>query len=539
MERLALRDRVDWVLKEYEEDPFRLAQELKKLLKEAENAKDVYTIGRIYLQLSICVFQQGRRDSILSYAYKAVSILEDSGDYGLLARSYNLMGVAYAGLGNFQRAMAAYHKALTLIRGRKNPSVRKITLLNNIGDAYYEMGVYKKSLRIALNCLSESRKKDPDNHSDAVLYGCNIYDNYCSLKEYKKAKDILEEVWSDAECLQQGILLCGYYTRLSCASYANGDMEGGGKYADMMLQAVAAHYDSYEFHPVFDQIVSYQIEIGDFDRASRISDVLSAYAEKSGHTLDRILAKRVLGNICYATGDLEQALVLFRDLNTLSEEWINQQIAMQYEGQKSVDDAAKEIVKLMKKVRLSDEKAKRDPLTGLLNRSTMACVADGFIQCAKEKDKQLGGVFVDIDYFKEFNDTYGHAAGDEAIRFIARVCLEEENKAVKFFRYGGDEFFGIVLGYDDRAIEQLALRISEKVWTSGFEHVKNPNGQRLTVSIGVVNVDMRETCDILDIVKHADKALYSAKDRGKNGVFVYHAMAEPEHDYCSAVSQSK
>ena len=540
MEQLALKERVDRVLQEYEEDPFRLAQELKKLLKEAEKAEDFHTMGRINLQLSICVFKQGRRDSILAYAYKAVSILENLDDYVNLARSYNLLGVAYAGLGNFSRAMASYHKALALVRRRKKTPVKRITLLNNIGDAYYEMGVYKKSLRIALNCLSECKKKTPDDHAAAVLYGCNIYDSYNRLGEYKKAKEIMEEVRPDADCLPDGILLCGYYTRLSCALYANGDGEGGAKYTDAMLRLAQGHYDSYEFHPVFDQITSYQIEAGDYDRARRISVVLSEYAEKSGHTLDQIMAKRVQGNLCVAAGEMDQALVLFRELNTLNEDWINQQTVMQYEGQKSVDDAAKEIAKLMRKIQLSDEKANRDPLTGLLNRSAMTRISDEFMHSAKDKENKLGGVFIDIDYFKEYNDTYGHAAGDEAIKLIARICLEEESDRVKFFRYGGDEFFGIVLGHRDEKIEQLALRIAQKVRASEFTHIKNPNGQRLTVSVGVVNEDMKSSGDtILDIMKHADRALYCAKEHGRNEVFVCRAMADYELVFRPVVSQSQ
>ena len=81
MERVPLRERVDLILEKYGSDPFRRAKELKKLLKEAEKEPDVYSIGKINLFLSICIFQQGRRDSILSYAYKAVSILVNLDDY--------------------------------------------------------------------------------------------------------------------------------------------------------------------------------------------------------------------------------------------------------------------------------------------------------------------------------------------------------------------------------------------------------------------------------------------------------------------------
>ena len=139
---------------------------------------------------------------------------------------------------------------------------------------------------------------------------------------------------------------------------------------------------------------------------------------------------------------------------------------------------------------------------------------------------------MDIDYFKQFNDTYGHAAGDEAIKFVARACLDEETPTVRFFRYGGDEYFGVMLEHKDRELEQIALRISEKVRASGFKHEKNPNGQKLTVSIGIVNMDVQKSDDtILDLIKYADKTLYRAKDAGKNTVFSGNLLENLEQEF--------
>ena len=426
MEKQPLRKQVDRILEEFKDDPFRRAQELKKLLKAAEKVADVYSIGKINLFLSSCIFEQGRRDSILAYAYKAVSILENLDDHRLLARGYNLMGIAYAGQGDYQSAIASYNKALKVIRGRKKPGIRKDTLLNNIGDSYYQMGAYQKSLAIAKGCLSNCRKKNPDNHRAIVLYGINLSDCYSSMGEYHKAKEVLDDTRGDVASLPNSILVCGYFTRLAGVSYAVGDAEGGAKYADLMLDMAASHCDSYEFHHVFDRIASYQIENGDIDRARRISDALTKYSDLSGHTLDLIISKRVQANICEAVGDRDRAFALHKELNALYEDRIREQNAIQYESQMSVEAASKEIVKLMNKIRLTEEKAERDPLTGLMNRSALTRVSAAFYQDARDHGKKLGGIFLDIDYFKEYNDTYGHSAGDMAIKFIAGVCQAEE-----------------------------------------------------------------------------------------------------------------
>ena len=532
MNRQSLDERIDYILSEYKPDPFHREKELKLLLKEAEKRVELHAIGKINLYLAICIFQQGKRDDMLGHAYKAVSILEKLNDPTMLVKSYNMLGIAYAGLGSFQSAITCYNKALRLVSRKRNTSIRRETLMNNIGDSYFQMGAFQKSLRIAQGCLAACRRKNPDNHRSLVLYSSNCADSFCSLGRFDQAKEVLDSVREDVKLLDSKIVLCGYYTRRAYVLYALGDLEGGAENADKMLEIARENGDSYEFHFYYEQIAAIQIKNGDMDRAKRISATLSHYAMENHHSQDQITDKRVQALLCGASGSCDSALTLYKEIAALFEELLKEKRAIQYESQKSVDMARTEIGKLMQKFRAAEELADRDALTGLLNRSALVKLSTEFIQTAKQDGRMLGSVFLDIDYFKEYNDTDGHAAGDEAIKLIANICLAEENQAVKFFRYGGDEYFGIVLGCGDKELEALALRIYGKVRSSGVGHVKNPNGQRLTVSIGIVNLDLGETdATILDVSKYADAALYHAKNCGKDAVFAYIPCPAAEHAY--------
>ena len=182
MKKQTLDERIDLVLDTHKSDPVRREKELKLLLKEAEKNADLHSIWKINLNLASAIFNQGKRGSMLTHAYKAVSILEKLNDPMLLARSYNMLGIAYAGLGSYQTAIASYQKALPLVRGKRNPIVRRETLINNIGDAYFQMGAYQKCLQIFQKCLSDCRRKNPDYHEALVLYGINCSDTYCFLR---------------------------------------------------------------------------------------------------------------------------------------------------------------------------------------------------------------------------------------------------------------------------------------------------------------------------------------------------------------------
>lgn len=306
--------------------------------------------------------------------------------------------------------------------------------------------------RLLLKCIDIFREKHPDDHISAVIFAINLSDNYESQKKFDKALAVLDEVLTHAEVLDRDVFLWSYYIRRCCVLYKNGNNKEGEKYADLTIESLNTGYDSYEFHRDFEKIAMQEVEVGDLDRAQKFANILTEYAEKNGDTIDRIVSKRVQARIYQASGERQKALALYRELSELYEKRMREQHEMQYETQKNAENASKEIMKLLQRIRISKEKAERDPLTGLMNRSSLVTITSEFFQNAKEKGRTLGAFFMDIDYFKEFNDTYGHAAGDEAITYVASVCLSEVNSYVRFFRYGGDEYFGIVLGYSDEEL---------------------------------------------------------------------------------------
>lgn len=536
MNKSELRERFRELSKKHKVASDQYVRELKKLLRDMEKAEaedfDLYIFGRINLNLALCCFDLGIRSSILGYAVKAADVFERLKNREMITRSYNILGIAYGAQGNYLRAIDYYNRALEAICGVKKPALRRDVMLNNIAEAYYLMGEYQKSTRILKNCIEVVRTKSPNDHMNVVIYSINLSDDYESLGEFENAIQALDDALSSVEKLDREVLIWGYYIRRCCVLYKLGNLSEAEKYADLAINAVKSGYDSYEFHRDFEKISKLELQNGDFDRAQAFADILTEYADTNKHTIDLIISKRVQARICLARGEDDRALSLYRELNGLYERRMREQNEIQYESQKNVEAASREIAKLMQSFHATAERAERDALTGLRNRAALVSVTNEFLQLALERKKKLGGIFIDIDLFKGFNDTYGHAAGDEAIKYVAKMCLEAESPTVKFFRYGGDEFFGVVLGCEDKALEQLAIHISEAVRGSGIEHIKNPNGQRLTVSVGVVNLEINSTEHIvLDVINHADKALYHAKESGRDAVCAVRPMPDEQYEY--------
>ncbi|UCD35696.1 MAG: diguanylate cyclase [Nitrospiraceae bacterium] len=160
--------------------------------------------------------------------------------------------------------------------------------------------------------------------------------------------------------------------------------------------------------------------------------------------------------------------------------------------------------------------ATHDGLTGLYNHREFYLRVKEEIERSRRYGHVFSVLIIDIDYFKEINDTYGHQAGDRAIQDIAALLLREARPADKVARYGGDEF-GVIL---PETPHDRALHVGERMRKSIEEYRIMPyQGEdiSMTASIGVASYPQNGSAETV-IVGAADQALYAAKNGGRNRV---------------------
>jgi diguanylate cyclase (GGDEF)-like protein len=153
----------------------------------------------------------------------------------------------------------------------------------------------------------------------------------------------------------------------------------------------------------------------------------------------------------------------------------------------------------------------RDVLTGLPNRR----MVDLFLQqhfAASQRGQPLTLAIFDLDRFKNYNDTYGHAAGDEALEAFGDILKRQTRDSDIAGRYGGEEFLAILPSSDAEGARQYAERVRE-----ALARHELPSGTRITVSAGVA-VSGPTMSDASELVRAADAALYQAKAAGGNRV---------------------
>ena len=165
-----------------------------------------------------------------------------------------------------------------------------------------------------------------------------------------------------------------------------------------------------------------------------------------------------------------------------------------------------------------DKMAHTDELTGMKNRRSLERLP---LDDRWNEMPPVSAMMVDIDFFKQFNDTYGHLAGDECLQRIAAVIRQfMEGREGVAVRFGGEEFFICLFSCSRAQVLEAGETLRAAVERCGYPRGDLPQGC-ITVSIGAATTEAENAPRLEDLLSRADKALYEAKHEGRNCVAAY------------------
>lgn len=170
-----------------------------------------------------------------------------------------------------------------------------------------------------------------------------------------------------------------------------------------------------------------------------------------------------------------------------------------------------------------------DVLTSLHNRRYFNFVYERELKRAKRTKSYITFMMIDIDYFKQYNDTYGHIEGDFALKSVAKVLKDKLKRPSDFvFRLGGEEFGVLLTDIDESNSASLAKEITQAVKLREIKHETSKAGEFLTISIGVVCTQADESLDEEILIIRADEMLYKAKENGRDNYVITTNVAKGE-----------
>jgi diguanylate cyclase len=243
-----------------------------------------------------------------------------------------------------------------------------------------------------------------------------------------------------------------------------------------------------------------------------------------------------LGSVATSTGDFHEKIGGFSEkishanniteLNSVLDEVLRETRAIQSEALKSrdrmvlaqqeVQEAEQRIHTLEQKLQHMSELVREDQLTGSLNRRGLDDVFERETARADRRGTPLCIAILDLDDFKRLNDTYGHLAGDAALKHLVKIVKETLRSMDVIARFGGEEFLILLPETTVEAASQTMTRLQRELTKHFFMH--DNEKVLITFSAGVALRHPNE--DQSSLVKRADKAMYQAKQTGKNRVVV-------------------
>ena len=283
------------------------------------------------------------------------------------------------------------------------------------------------------------------------------------------------------------------------------------------MRQVSSEYDSIQ------NLLQYVEKTGNIELLQEILDCLEPKAaiEQNRSLLLQLLLLRL--RYCSAQMSIEefrQATETFFHIKESSEMIESNQVMYMLELRKrlqAVEEEQREQTKKRNKLLYQSE---HDELTGLYNKRSLNRYLEDVFEACKLNEKELGILFLDIDYFKQLNDRYGHGKGDEGICAVAdtlKKIFPEDYVA----RYGGDEFLVVMTGRDLTYVMEHAESLC-----AGIREYKIPNEDSelepwLTISVGGVCAIPREPNRVWDFLSAADNTLYEQKKEQKGKVRFY------------------
>lgn len=163
--------------------------------------------------------------------------------------------------------------------------------------------------------------------------------------------------------------------------------------------------------------------------------------------------------------------------------------------------------------------AYKDPLTDIYNRRYLMQAISKELHSAARHDYEISVLMLDVDYFKQYNDAYGHLQGDECLRRIAQLLKSHFQRMTDVVaRYGGEEFCVLLPGIDESQAMHMSEMFRHLLEQANIEHSASPIAGYITMSIGITTCSPTFECNAERLLETADSALYIAKQNGRNQI---------------------
>ena len=494
-----------------------------KLLAYGKGMKDDALIGYAYFSKGETYYLLNDASNFYSQMLSCMGPMEHVKEWGYVAMANNMLGIVSLNRGNAPFALDYFIKAISICEDYSLPDIEWMIHMN-LGSLYLNIEEYQKSIshtEIAYRYLLDHKSLDGFTESyTAILLGMGRA--YLNLDREDRCLEIEKKLRTD--CLpylmeMDRIVIYCYFARVH---QAIGEEEARdywiemvNKHASTSMPILDVFDDFYDYLHMLLKIEKYD----DFFKAYTVLDDLTK------HTSIKNLERKLLTlKIRYyrRVGQIEEykiASVLYFELS----EFMERENRLMVSNMIVMRNSYMELTQINKKVEEKNtflqKRSETDPLTGMYNRLKLNEYSEEAFEKALIDRSSIAVEILDIDFFKQYNDNYGHQEGDNCIKFIASTLIDmAKEDGIFTARYGGDEFVVIYEGLTKEMVEAKANELRDRIYQQKWEHKFSLTDNIVTISQGICYGIPERDASMFGYLQGADKMLYEVKQQSRNAI---------------------
>jgi len=362
-------------------------------------------------------------------------------------------------------------------------SLIPITELNNVLETYHN-GLGNTVYRLSRDAIAKNEaEEDIENSLRSVNRNWQSY-----MSHFKTEDELLYVNYANSEIIS----INNYFKKILNAVEDN-------KLKSHKISVVTLERRLSVIHQVLQKLISYEIKVANYERKTFLTTYDSMVYQLGA----------ILGFIILAI--LSISLYVFRSIQN---------------DQTKLELAAKKLKILNKKL---ESASYTDSLTTLHNRRYFNFIYEKELKRTKRNKSYITFMMIDIDFFKQYNDTYGHVEGDFALKSVAKVLKDSLRRPSDYvFRLGGEEFGVLLSETDESHSARLAREICDAVRAREIKHEGSKVNEYLTISIGVICCKADDNLDGNVLISRADEMLYRAKESGRDRYIITTKLKETD-----------
>lgn len=494
-----------------------------------EKNKGLY--GLVCYYTAYYMIGEGRQDECLFYLKESIRCIQGTDQESEIARCYNLSGVVAHGKSNFVLAMEHYEKARVYAE-RYNSRIVLMMSIGNMANTYYRVGAFDRAIICYRECIHYLERSGSSTLSMANFY-CRILANYgyCLLmtEQVDKAAGMAVKIKELMETFEGNYSVqLAVYTFFTFLAYRTGEMEQAERYVDEAVCIVMKKWVGFIDFDNIMNLIQYLIQVKKLDSLQKILDYMEPQVASERN--EGLLLQLLLFRLQYCSEDLDQDSFItyvqtFFNLKSKYDMSENNQVLHIISLRNQLREIEEEQAKLAEENSKLIYQTEHDSLSGLYNKRYLNRHMEDMFEEALQKGIPLGVLFVDIDYFKQMNDRYGHQKGDTCIVAISeaiKTCMPGDFAA----RYGGDEFVIITLGKSREYLEEKAQMLVNHIKAEKIPNADSEYMNVVTITVGAVHAIPHKPNRMWDFLSAADETLYCQKNEQRGCVRFYNKPGE-------------